>query len=72
MSLTGDAMAIGGLEHKILGSIKSGATSFIYPKENARDFTDFIEKYKDKEELKDAKFFEVSTIDEVFSLIFDA
>ena len=72
LSLTGDAMAIGGLEHKILGSIKSGATSFIYPKENARDFTDFIEKYKDKEELKDAKFFEVSTIDEVFSLIFDA
>ena len=38
-------MAIGGLEHKILGSIKSGVNAFIYPEENRRNYERFIEKY---------------------------
>ena len=70
LSMQGEAMAIGGLDHKILGSIKSGVKSFIYPHENQRQFNEFFEKYKDKKELEGIQFHEVKNIDEVIHLIF--
>lgn len=71
MSMTGNAMAIGGLDHKIIGSIKSGVNEFIYPEENKRNFEKFIEKYKERQEIEGCTFHEVKHINEVFELIFD-
>jgi ATP-dependent Lon protease len=69
--MNGDVSAIGGLSHKILGSLKSKATSFIFPKENEKDYNEFIEKYKDADLIKGVQFYPVSNIQEVFELIFD-
>ena len=71
LSMLGNAMAIGGLDHKILGSIKSGVTSFIYPHENEKSFKDFMEKYENRQEIKGIEFHEVKNIKEVFEIIFD-
>ena len=45
--LKGNITAIGGLDLKILGGIRAGVKTFIFPKENAKDYNDFVEKYKD-------------------------
>ena len=71
VSLDGKITEIGGLEYKILGSLKSLVTSFIFPQENEKDFDDFMKKYKDDELVKKAKFYPVSTIQQVFDLIFE-
>jgi ATP-dependent Lon protease len=69
IQMSGDITAIGGLNYKILGSIKSGVKDFIYPKENKKDFDEFYEKYKNEEILKDIKFYEVNHISEALDLI---
>jgi len=71
ISLNGKITAIGGLDLKILGSIKSGITDFIYPEENKKDFNKFYEKYKDNKLLIDIHFFQVNHISEVFEIIFE-
>lgn len=71
IDLTGNVCEIGGLDMKILGSIKSGITSFIFPKRNLKDYDKLVEKYKDTDIFKDIKFYSVSTIQEVFELIYD-
>jgi ATP-dependent Lon protease len=71
VSLDGNITEIGGLEHKILGSLKSLVTSFIFPKENEKDFHQFMKKYKDDELVKKSSFYPVETIQEVFELIFE-
>ena len=62
---------IGGLQEKIIHSIKSGITEFIFPKENEKDFNKIIEKYKDNEIIKGIKFHAVSYINEVLDLILE-
>jgi ATP-dependent Lon protease len=71
ISLDGQITAIGGLDLKILGSIKSGVTHFIYPEENKKDFNKFYEKYKDNVILTNIYFYQVKHISEVFELIFE-
>ena len=71
IQMSGDVTAIGGLNYKILGSLKAGVKEFIYPKENKKDFDDFYEKYKHDERLKDIKFYEVEHISEALELIID-
>jgi ATP-dependent Lon protease len=71
IQMSGHITAIGGLNHKILGSLKAGVKEFIYPKENKKDFDDFYEKYKDDERLKDIKFYEVGHISEALELIIE-
>ena len=44
--MRGEIMAIGGLSDKIVGSLKANVNKFIYPKENMRQFEDFMEKIK--------------------------
>jgi len=68
--LQGKISAIGGLDLKILGGLKSGATEFIYPIENERDYKDFYENLKDKTILDNIKFHPVENISEVLELIF--
>lgn len=71
IQMSGDITAIGGLNYKILGSIKAGVREFIYPKENKKDFEEFYEKYKNDAVLKDIKFHEVSHVSEALDLILD-
>jgi ATP-dependent Lon protease len=69
ITLQGEITAIGGLDMKIAGGIKAGIKTFIYPKENARDYNEW--KSKNKEiAIKDLQFYEVSTIQEVFKIVF--
>ena len=59
------------MDLKILGGIKSGITSFIFPKENQRDLDKFLQKYKDNKLIEGIGFIGVEKIEEVFEIIFD-
>lgn len=69
ISLNGEITAIGGLDVKILGGIKSGITTFLYPKSNNKEYNDWRKKHE-KEKHADIQFIEVSTIKEVFDYVF--
>ena len=71
IQMSGEVTAIGGLNYKILGSLKSNVKSFIFPKENEKDFHEFFEKYKDADILKGIQFYPVSTVVEALDLILD-
>ena len=71
IQISSEVTAIGGLNYKILGSIKAGIKEFIFPKENTKDFNEFYEKYKNSKELEGIKFHPVNHIDEVLKLILD-
>jgi ATP-dependent Lon protease len=62
---------IGGLESKIVGSIKSGVKEFIFPYENIYDYKKFLDKYKNNKLIENIKFHSVSNIQEVFDLIYE-
>ena len=70
INLQGYVTAIGGLDLKILGGLKGGVTEFIFPKENQKDYDDFVELYKDKDILTNIKFHPVENIHEVLKMIF--
>ena len=71
IQMSGEVTAIGGLNYKILGSLKSNVKSFIFPKENEKDFRDFYEKYKDNDLLIGVNFYPISTVEEALSLLLD-
>lgn len=71
IQLTGSITAIGGLDAKILGSLKSGINTYFYPQENDYDFNKFYEKYKDKEEIQGITFYAVSNIEELLDKIIE-
>jgi ATP-dependent Lon protease len=71
IQMTGEVTAIGGLAYKILGSLKSDVKHFIYPKENKRDFDEFMQKYKDREEIKDVQFYPIEHVEEALQLLLD-
>jgi len=68
ISLSGEITAIGGLDIKIIGGIRAGVKTFLYPKANTRDFNDWKNKYKTL--YNDIEFYEVSNIQEVFDYAF--
>ena len=68
--LQGRVTAIGGLELKILGGIRAGVKTFIYPKENEHDFTKFMKTYEKKPFITEIQFIAVENIEEVMSFIF--
>ena len=70
-NLDGSVNEIGALNYKFIGGIKAGVTSFIFPKENMKDYTDFMEKYKDNELIKGISFYPISHINEAFDLILE-
>ena len=70
INLQGQVTAIGGLDLKILGGIKAGVREFIYPKENHKDFVQFMEKFEQKDEVKGIIFHEVTRIEQVLKLVF--
>ena len=71
MCLQGKVTAIGGLDLKILGGIKAGVKTFIFPKENEKDFKDFMEKYKDHPDVDGITFLQLETIQEVLTHVFE-
>jgi ATP-dependent Lon protease len=68
--LNGEITAIGGLENKLNGGIRSGITKFLYPKSNDKDFNEWKNKDKNLEYCKTIEFIEVSHINDVFKHIF--
>jgi ATP-dependent Lon protease len=71
ISLDGNVTEIGGLDLKFIGGIKAGVKDFIFPNENLKDYTAFIDKYKGSELLDGIHFYPVDTIDEVLKLVFE-
>jgi len=71
INLQGQINAIGGLDVKILGGIRAGVTTFLYPSANMNDYEKFMEKYGEKPILEGIHFVEISEIDDVFENIFE-
>jgi ATP-dependent Lon protease len=69
INLQGFVTEIGGLELKILGGIRAGVKTFIYPKSNKKDFDKFLEKYPNID-ISNIEFHHVSKIEEVLKLVF--
>jgi ATP-dependent Lon protease len=70
INLQGNVTAIGGLDLKIMGGINGGVTTFIFPKDNIKDFNDFMDKNGTKDKVKSIIFIPVSSIQEVLAMIF--
>ena len=70
ISLSGEITAIGGLDNKIIGGIRSGIKTFLYPKMNNKEFNDWKDKSENKENYEHIDFVEVSTIHDVFKYVF--
>lgn len=67
MNLQGQVTAIGGLDLKILGGMRAGVKTFLYPVENKKDYEDFLEKYGHALDLSDINFHSIETIEEAIS-----
>jgi ATP-dependent Lon protease len=70
ITLAGNITAIGGLDLKFLGGIKAGVKTFLFPKENEKDYNTFMEKYKDDELTKGIIFISVEDINDVLAVVF--
>ena len=70
INLQGEVTAIGGLDVKIIGGIKAGIKTFLYPKANSRDFFNWKNKNNRKKIYENIEFIEVSRIGEVFDYVF--
>ena len=70
INLQGRVTEIGGLEQKILGGIRAGVKTFLYPSENARDFEKLTKKCDTNRLLEGIEFIAVSDIDAVFEELF--
>jgi len=68
--LNGEITAIGGLDVKILGGIKSGITTFLFPKSNNKEYNEWKKKYEKHKKYDKIKFVEVSSIKDVFDYVF--
>jgi len=71
ITLAGNITAIGGLDLKFLGGIRAGVKTFLFPKENEKDYNTFMEKYKDDELTKDIIFISVEDINDVLAMVFE-
>ncbi len=63
LSLTGRAMAIGGLKEKSLAAIKAGADTVLIPRDNLRDLEKFPDEIKDN-----IRYIAIDTADEALSI----
>jgi ATP-dependent Lon protease len=70
INLQGNITAIGGLDIKIMGGIRAGVKTFMYPKDNQQDFDDCYAKHKDFFEDRGIKFHCVSQIQDVFQYVY--
>ena len=61
--------AIGGIDLKILGGIQAGIKTFIYPKDNEQDLSEFKNKTTNKSLFCDIDFISVDKIEDVINNI---
>lgn len=63
INLQGNVTEIGGLSQKIIGGIKGGVTTFLFPQDNVKDFEEFKEKYsKVYSSSLESNYIDISTI----------
>ena len=67
VDLFGNATTIGGLEHKISGSIRAGITKIIFPSGNSKDFIELSKRIKLPSNVT---FIEFSHIRDIFEHVF--
>ena len=67
IDLRGNITAIGGLKHKVIGGIRAGVKTFLYPTDNHKDFVDFAKKNIIP---SDILFIEVSNIQDIIARVF--
>jgi ATP-dependent Lon protease len=67
VDLFGNAATIGGLEHKISGSIRAGITKIMYPSGNSKDFIELSKRIKLPSNVD---FIEFSHIKDIFEHVF--
>ncbi|MBP6350422.1 MAG: endopeptidase La [Candidatus Obscuribacter sp.] len=65
ITLRGRVLAIGGLKEKILGAIRAGIKTVIFPRSNEKDLQDLPAYVLDKVEL-----IPVAHLDEIFAIVF--
>ena len=71
INLQGRVSAIGGLELKILGGIRAGVKTFIFPNDNKKDYNKFLEKFNNKNVIPtDVSFIDVKNINQVLKKVF--
>ena len=70
ITLQGDITAIGGLDCKILGSVRAGVNTILYPKSNQSDFEEFQSKIGETLDISHIRFVAVSHIRETFSYFY--
>jgi len=68
ITLNGDITAIGGLDIKISYGIKAGVTTFLYPKDNHREYQLWYDS--NKEYVDDIHFIEIDNIHQIFTHAF--
>jgi ATP-dependent Lon protease len=68
INLQGQVTPIGGLDIKIIGGIKAGVKTFLYPKGNERDYEEW--RTNNKKDVDGIRFVSVSHIKEVFNYVF--
>lgn len=71
ITLKGDITAIGGLELKILGGIRAGVKTFLYPESNQHDCDECNKKYFEFFREKNVKFISVKKIQDALSIIYE-
>ena len=64
ITLQGNVTAIGGLDLKILGGIKAGVKTFLFPEENKKDFDMFIHDLKDDTIVENITFIPISSFNQ--------
>lgn len=69
INLQGNITAIGGLELKVIGGIKGGIKTFVFPEENKNDLVKIKERYDDSI-LKGITFKPVKHLDEAMKIVF--
>jgi ATP-dependent Lon protease len=69
ISLSGDVTEIGGLEEKINGGINAGIRTFLYPKENRKEYEDWKNKNLDMQN-NEIEFIEVKNIMDILNVVF--
>jgi ATP-dependent Lon protease len=69
INLQGNITAIGGLELKVIGGIKGGIKTFIFPEENKNDLIKIRERY-DESILDGITFKTVKHLDEAMKIVF--
>ena len=69
INLQGNITPIGGLDIKFLGGIKAGVETFLYPKDNEKDFLLYCKKHPNL--VNKYKYIAISHINEVLKLMLE-